>query len=114
MLWTPRLKALRLIAATLWLGLAAASAMAAQPQVSGIELRQQGDMTRLAIELSQRAEYRVFFLNEPMRAIIDLPPVGWSLPGTMPAPRGLIAGYRYGLFDATTARLVIDLSGPAR
>jgi N-acetylmuramoyl-L-alanine amidase len=88
--------------------------MAAQPQVSGIELRQQGDVTRLAIDLSQRAEYRVFFLNEPMRAIIDLPPVGWALPGTMPAPRGLIAGYRYGLFDATTARLVIDLAGPAR
>jgi N-acetylmuramoyl-L-alanine amidase len=49
-----------------------------------------------------------------MRAIIDLPPVAWALPGTMPAPRGLIAGYRYGLFDPTTARLVVDLAGPAR
>ncbi|HEX9461473.1 MAG TPA: N-acetylmuramoyl-L-alanine amidase, partial [Alphaproteobacteria bacterium] len=51
---------------------------------------------------------------EPMRAIIDLPPVNWALVGTMAAPRGLVAGYRYGLFDPTTSRLVLDLASPAR
>jgi N-acetylmuramoyl-L-alanine amidase len=91
-----------------------AYAAGSAPQVTGIELREQGGTTTVAIDLSRRAEYRVFFLNEPMRAIIDLPPVSWSLPGTMPAPRGLVAGYRYGLFDPVTARLVLDLSGPAR
>jgi N-acetylmuramoyl-L-alanine amidase len=91
-----------------------AVAVAANPQVTGIELREQGGATVVAIDLSRRVDYRVFFLNEPMRAIIDLPPVSWSLAGTMAAPRGLVAGYRYGLFDPTTARLVIDLSGPAR
>lgn len=83
-------------------------------QVTGIEVREQGGGTTVAIDLSHRVDYRVFFLNEPMRAIIDLPPVGWTLSGTAPAPRGLVAGYRYGLFDPNTSRLVLDLAGPAR
>jgi N-acetylmuramoyl-L-alanine amidase len=84
------------------------------PQVTGIEVREQGGATTISIDLSRRVDYRVFFLNEPMRAIIDLPPVGWALPSTVPAPRGLIAGYRYGLFDHDTSRLVLDLAAPAR
>ena len=85
-----------------------------QPRVVGIELRDQGGATTITIDVSHRVDYRVFFLNEPMRAIIDLPPVGWALPSTVPAPRGLVAGYRYGLFDPDTSRLVLDLAGPAR
>lgn len=89
-------------------------AAAANLQVTAIELREQGGATVVAIEMSRRVDYRVFFLNEPMRAIIDLPPMTWALAGTMAAPRGLVAGYRYGLFDPATSRLVLDLSGPAR
>ena len=95
-------------------GASAAGQSAHNPQVTGIEVREQGGATTIAIDLSRRVDYRVFFLNEPMRAIIDLPPVGWSLPSMVPAPRGLIAGYRYGLFDTDTSRLVLDLAGPAR
>jgi N-acetylmuramoyl-L-alanine amidase len=91
-----------------------AHAAGGKPEVTGIELRDQGDATTVAINLSRRVDYRVFFLNEPMRAIIDLPPVGWALPGTVPAPHGLVAGYRYGLFDPGTSRLVLDLAAPAR
>jgi len=91
-----------------------ASAAGRKPEVTGIEMREQGGATTISIDLSQRVDYRVFFLSEPMRAIIDMPPVGWALPATVPAPRGLIAGYRYGLFDPDTSRLVIDLASPAR
>lgn len=100
-----------------WGGLACshdARAAGQKPDVTGIEMREQGGATTIAIDLSRRVDYRVFFLNEPMRAIIDLPPVGWALPATVPAPRGLVAGYRYGLFDPATSRLVLDLAGPAR
>ncbi len=92
------------------------SGRAAAPvsQVMGIELREQGGATVIALELSRHADYRVFFLDEPMRAIIDLPPVKWALPNAVPAPRGLVAAYRYGLFDPTTSRLVLDLASPAR
>jgi N-acetylmuramoyl-L-alanine amidase len=100
-----------------WAGLAAihdAKAAGRKPDVTGIEMREQGGATTISIDVSQRVDYRVFFLNEPMRAIIDMPPVGWKLPATVPAPRGLIAGYRYGLFDPDTSRLVLDLASPAR
>jgi len=83
--------------------------------VTAIGLTELGSSTtRVVVDLSQRADYRVFFLNEPMRAVIDLPPVNWTVPGAMPSPRGLVASYRYGLFDPQTSRLVLDLAGPAR
>jgi N-acetylmuramoyl-L-alanine amidase len=83
--------------------------------VTAIGLTELGSSTtRVVVDLSQRADYRVFFLNEPMRAVIDLPPVNWTIPGAMPSPRGLVASYRYGLFDPQTSRLVLDLAGPAR
>lgn len=84
-------------------------------QVTAIGLTELGAATtRVVVDFTQRADYRVFFLNEPMRAVIDLPPVNWTVPGAMPSPRGLVASYRYGLFDPQTSRLVLDLAGPAR
>lgn len=102
------------------LGVCAAAPVSAQnkapaPQVTAIGLTELGPgTTRVVVDLSQRADYRVFFLNEPMRAVIDLPPVSWTVPGAMPSPRGLVASYRYGQFDPQTSRLVLDLAGPAR
>jgi N-acetylmuramoyl-L-alanine amidase len=85
----------------------------AQPLVSAVSIAEQGGLTRLVLELSQRAEYRVFLLNEPMRLVLDLPPAKWRLEA-QPASAGVVAGYRYGQFDADTARLVVDLATPAR
>ncbi len=90
------------------------AAGAAPPNVSNILLAEQGGGTRVVIELSQRAEYRLFFLAEPMRAVIDLPPVAWNVGGNAARPRGLVAGFRYGQFDPKTARLVLDLAAPAK
>jgi N-acetylmuramoyl-L-alanine amidase len=86
---------------------------ATPPVVSTILIGDQGGATRLVLELSHRAEYRVFLLNEPMRLVLDLPPVTWKL-GVQVPPSGVIAGYRFGQFDAGTARLVVDLAAPAR
>jgi N-acetylmuramoyl-L-alanine amidase len=89
------------------------SLAAAPPSVSGVLIGDQGGATRLVLELSSRAEYRVFLLSEPMRLVVDLPTVRWKLASQVP-PAGVIAGYRFGQFDADTARLVVDLSAPAR
>lgn len=86
---------------------------AAPPVVSTISIGDQGGATRLVLEFSQRADYRAFLLNEPMRLVVDLPPVTWKLGPQVP-PTGVIAGYRFGQFDAGTARLVVDLAAPAR
>jgi N-acetylmuramoyl-L-alanine amidase len=48
-----------------------------------------------------------------MRLVLELPPVTWRLGAQVP-PAGVIAGYRFGQFDAATARLVVDLAAPAR
>jgi N-acetylmuramoyl-L-alanine amidase len=69
---------------------------------------------RLTIEVSRRIDYQVFFLSEPMRAVVDLPSVVWRQGAGNPPPRGLVAGLRYGAFDAKTGRLVLDLAEPAR
>jgi N-acetylmuramoyl-L-alanine amidase len=86
----------------------------AQPAVTAVAVAEQGGATRLVLELSQRADYRVFLLNEPMRLVLELPPVSWRLTGAQAPIAGLVAGYRYGQFDRSTARLVVDLAAPAR
>ena len=99
------------IAAAIWGQIAFA---AAQPVVSTVAVVEQGRSTRLVLELSERADYRIFLLNEPMRLVLELPPVSWGLTGGQPQSAGLVAGYRYGQFDRSTARLVVDLAAPAR
>src|SRR6185369_6595474 len=86
---------------------------ATPPVVSTLLIGDQGGATRLVLELSHRADYRAFLLNEPMRLVVDLPPVTWKLGAQVP-PTGVIAGYRFGQFDTGTARLVVDLAAPAR
>jgi N-acetylmuramoyl-L-alanine amidase len=92
---------------------ASTAASASPPLVSAVHIGEQGGATRLILELSQRADYRVLLLNEPMRLVLDLPPATWRLEA-QPASAGVVAGYRYGSFDADTARLVVDLAAPAR
>ena len=87
---------------------------AGEISVLGVNLADSPAGTRLTVEISRRVEYRVFFLAEPMRAVVDLPAVAWRHQATTPAPRGVVAGLRYGAFDAQTGRLVLDLAGPAK
>jgi N-acetylmuramoyl-L-alanine amidase len=118
MLWARRLL---VVVSAVFLGIGAAFAQApARPPAAGeiavlsVGLSEAPGGTRLTVEVSRRVEYRVFFLAEPMRAVVDLPSVTWRHQASSPDPRGLVAGLRYGAFDAQTGRLVLDLSGPAR
>lgn len=86
----------------------------ARPAVTSVSFADKGGFTHLVVELTDRAEYRVFVLSEPMRLVIDLPPLDWRLRGGQGAAHSFIAGYRFGQFDATTSRLVLDLAEPAR
>jgi N-acetylmuramoyl-L-alanine amidase len=118
MLWARRLFAV-VFAALLTAHTVAAQAPARPPAageiaVQSVALSDSPWGTRLTVEISRRIEYRVFFLAEPMRAVVDLPAVVWRHQASAPDPRGLVAGLRYGAFDAQTGRLVLDLSGPAR
>lgn len=82
--------------------------------VTGVSLGETVGATRLILTLNRRIDHRVFFLNEPMRAVVDLPSVQWRISGGEVAPSGLVSGLRYGAFDAATGRLVLDLAQPAK
>ncbi|MGD1934994.1 MAG: N-acetylmuramoyl-L-alanine amidase, partial [Candidatus Phaeomarinobacter sp.] len=85
------------------------------PSVTDVRLGKSGDTTRFVLELSGKVEAKAFTLADPHRLIIDLPALDWELASDfVPAGRGLISSFRYGLFRPGNARVVIDLSGPAK
>ncbi len=70
--------------------------------------------TRFVLDLSENVNFRVFLLSEPYRVVLDLPTTSWR--ADMP-PRlrvGLIEGFRFGTFDNTTSRVVIDVTRPVK
>lgn len=120
MLWARRFGAVFLALAAFLAGAIAHAQSTARPGsgreivVQSVNLTDSPWGVRLTVEVSRRIEYQVFFLSEPMRAVVDLPAVVWRQNAGNPPPRGLVAGLRYGAFDAKTGRLVLDLAGPAR
>ena len=95
-----------LIASTL-LGLAAFGAQAAQ--VKGVTLVDSESGTRVVLDLSGTADYKVFTLANPDRLVLDL--AGSSLAGgyKAPSPNGVVAGVRTGKPSDNDLRVVFDL-----
>ena len=58
---------------------------------------------------------KLFTLNAPDRVVIDLPPLAATGIAMPPDYRGtLVRGLRFGRFNATTSRIVIDVAGPVK
>jgi N-acetylmuramoyl-L-alanine amidase len=69
--------------------------------------------TRFIADLSKKVDVSVFSLADPYRVIVDLPEVNFQMPaGLGTEKRGLVTGYRYGLFAPGKSRIVIDMNGP--
>jgi N-acetylmuramoyl-L-alanine amidase len=69
--------------------------------------------TRFIADLSKKVDVNVFSLADPYRVIVDLPEVNFQMPpGLGSEKRGLVTGYRFGLFAPGKSRIVIDVSGP--
>jgi N-acetylmuramoyl-L-alanine amidase len=91
-----------------------ASAWAVDLKVSSIRVGNHGDYTRFVLDIDGSVEPRVFTLADPYRVVIDLPEVEWAQKAQPSQDsRGLVAGYRFGLFRPGNARVVIDLTAPA-
>jgi len=90
------------------------AAFGADLKVSSIRVGNHGDYTRFVLDIDGDVEPGVFTLADPYRVVIDLPEVDWAQE-TQPSrdTKGLVAGYRFGLFQPGNARVVIDLNGPA-
>ena len=81
--------------------------------VTDVRIGKSGDHTRFVLNISDKVDFEVFTLADPYRIVIDLPEVGWRLPGDgQQAIGGAVRGYRYGLFKADRSRMVVDLTGP--
>ena len=96
-------------------GMGAQEAQAGPRQTIANDARVAGDRarTRFIADLSKKVEVRVFALGDPYRVIVDLPEVSFQMPpGLGNETRGLISGYRFGLFAPGKSRIVIDVSGP--
>jgi N-acetylmuramoyl-L-alanine amidase len=88
---------------------------AAEPTVLATRYGIHPDRTRLVVELNEPVAFNAFMLADPYRIVIDLPEVIWQIPPDSGARgAGVIAGFRYGLFQPGVARIVIDLKAPAR
>ncbi|HEX6830490.1 MAG TPA: N-acetylmuramoyl-L-alanine amidase, partial [Methyloceanibacter sp.] len=69
--------------------------------------------TRFIADLSKKVDVNVFSLADPYRVIVDLPEVSFQMPeGLGTEKRGLVTGYRYGMFAPGKSRIVIDVGGP--
>ena len=69
--------------------------------------------TRFIADLSEKVDVNLFSLADPYRVIVDLPEVNFQMPaGLGTEQRGLVTGYRFGLFAPGKSRIVIDVNGP--
>ncbi len=87
----------------------------AASDVVGIRLGIHTDRTRIVLDMTDSAPYRIFALSQPDRLVIDLTGADWRLPATLPpAGRGLIKRLSASTSANDTARLVLELTAPAR
>ncbi len=85
----------------------------AEPGVTDLRVGVHPDKVRFVLDLTDRVDYFIFQLPDPYRIVIDLPQVDFNLPdGGRSRQVGSIAGWRYGLFEAGTSRVVIDATMP--
>ncbi len=68
--------------------------------------------TRVVVELSQKAKYEIFTLNDPYRVVIDIYDADWPDGKRLPDGAGLIQNIRKGLFSSNVMRIVMDTTGP--
>lgn len=84
------------------------------PVASEARIEAQGETVRLKLTLSQPVTANAFVMAGPDRAIIDLPSVNFQLdPKVGQKGASFVSGFRYGLFMADRARVIISLSQPA-
>jgi N-acetylmuramoyl-L-alanine amidase len=76
--------------------------------------RLDGRRTEARLTLSAPASWRAFVLADPPRMVIDFGDVAWQGARATVDPAGLVAAARFGLLRPGRARMVLDLTGPAR
>lgn len=85
------------------------------PVISNLRVGQHPDKIRLVLDMSNDLSFTIFQLPDPYRIVLDLPQVSFDLPKTARTRSvGAVGGWRYGLFEPGTSRLVIDAKAPVK
>ncbi|MEK9944945.1 MAG: N-acetylmuramoyl-L-alanine amidase [Alphaproteobacteria bacterium] len=99
-------------AAIAFVAVALPGVVEATSAVTGVRAGEQAEATRFVMDLSEKVDFEVFLLDQPYRVVVDFPVLDWQVPVTPAVQRGLIDGFRFGLFDRATSRLVLDVNKP--
>ncbi|MDP3407300.1 N-acetylmuramoyl-L-alanine amidase [Bosea sp. (in: a-proteobacteria)] len=84
------------------------------PVATDAKLEQAGESVRLTMALSRPVEVAASVLAGPDRVVIDLPSINFQVqPAAARKSAGVIGAFRFGLFTADKARIIIDLAQPA-
>lgn len=81
--------------------------------VEGIRYGLNVGKTRVVIDLSGAADYRVFALGDPWRIVVDLPSARFAVSKSRSVSNATIKDYRSGMLDDGLTRIVFDLRRPA-
>lgn len=76
--------------------------------VNSLRIGTHPDKTRVVVELSQSADFRVFYLPSPPRVVVDLPSFAWNA-GTQTFPAdSLVKAVRQGPLQPGISRIVLE------
>ena len=85
------------------------------PVVNDARVVGDGERTRFIMDVSDEVAIGAFTLADPYRVIVDLPEVRFELPDDAGLTgRGLLTGWRYGLFARGRSRIVLDATEPVK
>lgn len=84
------------------------------PVATDAKLEQSGDTVRLTMALSRPVEVSASVIAGPDRVVIEMPSTNFQVqPAAVRRSAGFIGAFRFGLFTADKARIIIDLTQPA-
>ncbi len=81
--------------------------------VNALRIGTHPEKTRMVIELSRRADFRAFLLQNPPRIVIDLPAFDWRAGMPSRPPGSLVGAIRNGVLQPGISRIVVDLETQA-
>ncbi|MEM7524428.1 MAG: AMIN domain-containing protein, partial [Pseudomonadota bacterium] len=105
-------KRLTATSAILWI---CATTAAFGAEATAVMMSGWGASRTITVETSERVDFRVFSLVDPLRIVVDFPGLDGAAGAAGPiAPGGVVRAVRFGVFKPGASRMVVDLSDPAR
>ncbi len=89
---------------------------ATQSRYVAIAARLAGDdsRVRLVLDFEREPEFKLHYLQNPYRAVIDLPETVFAFPEDALQSRGLVSSVRYGNSGKGKSRMVFEFAAPAK